>query len=99
MTDLVATGGCVSCGDAFTFCPECVTVMIIDPVTLRPPDVDANNRHRPTIRAVLDRCKAYPLCVPCTVKANKVRPANNQIETELARHARHVGHPIIRATA
>lgn len=99
MADLVAMGGCASCGHVFAFCPECVSVLIIDPTTGRLADIDANGHKFEPGPDVMARSVARPVCVSCIDAFNAKLTPDMRIETELARHARHLGHPDIRATA
>jgi len=66
--------------------------MIVDPVTKRPPDVDANGNTCKPDPAVMARSVAYPLCVPCTKLHNARLPADRRVDTEADRHALHVGY-------
>lgn len=60
-----ALGPCLVCGQPFTFDPETVPSVPIDPVTGLPPDLGGDPA----------RARRQPLCPPCVTKANKERKA------------------------
>jgi hypothetical protein len=60
---LIAMGPCWSCGTLFTFDPDLVPSLPIDPETSRPPDLGGD-----PARAI-----SQPICQDCIAKANANR--------------------------
>jgi hypothetical protein len=63
---LIALGPCWSCGERFTFDPDTVVSILVDPDTNLPPDLG----HTDPQRAI-----ARPLCPSCVERANRQRVA------------------------
>jgi len=74
MTGFLAFGPCWLCSRGFTFAPDLVPSVPIDPETHLPPDVG----HTDPQRAV-----RKPLCEECVVEVNEVRVRNGQAEVEV----------------
>jgi len=87
----IATGHCYGCGCPFTFCPDCVVTIAVDPMANRAPDVDAEGRTQPPDPAAVARSVQRPVCPECVERANERRAPGETIEPESDRHARHVG--------
>lgn len=88
---VVALGKCCACRNVFTFCPVCVSSVLIDPETNLPPDVSAQGELITPGPDAMRRSIRQPVCEPCTTLANGRKPASERQETETQRHARHVG--------
>lgn len=63
----IVTGmaSCVSCGQLFMFCPECVASLPIDPQTGLPPDLAADGTPQQPDPAAVVRAERRPLCENC----------------------------------
>jgi hypothetical protein len=66
----VAMGECYVHGGRFMFDPERVPVVLIDPVTNRPPDVDEHGNRRGFTSEELERTVKRPYCPECGRQLN-----------------------------
>jgi hypothetical protein len=81
---------CYGCGQPAAGCPECVTVVLVDPVTGHPPDVA--NVNGKTVRvpvdpAALARSVRTPICDGCINARNASQPGKRW-DTGEQRHGR-----------
>lgn len=74
---LSALGPCYVHGGIFEFDPDRVLSVMVDPVTNRPPDVDAEGNtielSMEDFRAAVDRAVKKPVCPDCVEKLNATR--------------------------
>jgi hypothetical protein len=70
---MIAYGACFACGRMFTFNPNWVPSVPIDPQTRRPPDVGADGLHCEPDRAAVARAVREPLCESCVELWNAAR--------------------------
>lgn len=59
---LFAIGPCFICGQQFTFDPETVQSVWVDPQTNRPPDVNSLGEHITPDPAAVERAVRLPIC-------------------------------------
>ena len=69
----IGFGRCWSCRRQFTFDPELVPSVPIDPVTGLPPDVDEQIRQVEPVQLAIERAVKQPLCRNCVELVNAVR--------------------------
>jgi hypothetical protein len=62
---VVALGPCCTCGQFFEFDPDKVPSVSVDPVTNRPPDVDAAGLPCTAAPEALARVRQQPYCPSC----------------------------------
>jgi hypothetical protein len=67
----IAYGNCWSCGRGFSFDPDLVPSVPIDPQTRKPPDVDP-------IEGGYERAVKQPICEQCIEMANEKRVADGR---------------------
>lgn len=72
MTDpaIIAIGRCFTCRKKFTFNPDRVPSVLIDPETNRPPDVDASGQRIDPSKAAIERSVKRPYCPYCAKTMN-----------------------------
>ena len=72
---MFAYGACYACGSLFTFNPELVPSVHVDPKTGRPPDVDSDGNPRAYTAAEEARSVREPICSACIGLVNAKRAA------------------------
>jgi hypothetical protein len=70
---VIAQAHCYGCGQMFSFDPDRVASVWVDPVTRRPPDVDEHGHRQPVDRAALDRAVRAPICPECIALVHTLR--------------------------
>jgi hypothetical protein len=79
MSQLIGYGPCWSCGRLFTFDPDLVPSLPIDPETNRPVDVDEHGEPgRAWTAEEYARTVKQPICEACIGKSNDLRAAKGQ---------------------
>ena len=71
----LATGTCYMHDGLFTFDPDTVPSVLIDPQTDRPPDIDEHGRPVEPDPAAIMRSVRQPICPDCVAKVNPARAA------------------------
>lgn len=61
---------CVICGKRFVFDPDRVPVVLVDPQTGRPPDVDSHGNRQEADPAAVERAETRPYCPNCARRLN-----------------------------
>jgi hypothetical protein len=73
--EILAIGPCVACENPFSFNPDNVPIVSIDPATGMPPDVDPVTwEPLPQPRKVAETAR-MPICPTCVAAVNAVRKA------------------------
>jgi hypothetical protein len=70
-----AFGECWLCGRHFSFDPDLVPSVFVDPATGRPPDVTEQGEAIVPEREAVERAMRVPLCADCVELANERRRA------------------------
>jgi hypothetical protein len=73
---VLAVGPCVVHGGVFSFDPDRVPYVMIDPVTDRPPDVGPDGQPCEPSPEALARAYQLPLCPGCAKALNRVLTAD-----------------------
>jgi hypothetical protein len=81
---LIGYGPCFLCGRPFTFNPNWVPSVPIDPLTGQPPDVDT---HADGLEAATARAVKHPLCAGCVNDVNAERAQRGQRSIYVSPHA------------
>lgn len=68
-------GPCAVHGGMFAYDPDRVPVVLIDPATGRPPDVDEAGHRREPEPGAVERSVTRPYCPPCAVRLNSAARA------------------------
>lgn len=74
----VVFGTCWTCGKSFTFNPELVPSIFIDPMTSLPPDVDEHSKPQEPDAEAIERAVRQPLCAECVERSNVERVEQGQ---------------------
>lgn len=73
---LIGIVACWVCSAVFAFDPATVPVVLVDPHTGSPPDIDpATGQRQPTPQAAIDRSVRRPLCPACVAVISPARAA------------------------
>jgi hypothetical protein len=69
----IVASPCLLCGRAFTYNPDLVPSVFVDPSTNRPPDVGADGERRVPTADEVARAVRKPLCPECVEVVNLAR--------------------------
>ncbi|MFC4118469.1 hypothetical protein [Nonomuraea zeae] len=71
------TGRCYACKSTFSFDPQKVETMLVDPETNRPPGITALGTLRPALPDAVARSIDEPICPECIEKARRITKTLN----------------------
>lgn len=75
---MIAFGPCCVCGNVFSFNPDQVPSILMDPETGRPPDVDENGHPTQPSPEAAARAVKRPYCPVCAKALNTERRARGE---------------------